>query len=106
MKGPLESATALSSFLKENSLATSDTMAGGRGGEGEASTPPLGVCGLATTEREKEGEEGLGGAALGSKQEWRGWPPENGQSHLCDFPRRGLYLAPGRPMFPGFCRNM
>lgn len=75
--------------------------------EGEASTPPLGVCGLATTEREKEGEEGLGGTALGSKQKWRlaSRPKQNGQSHLCDFPRRGLYLAPGSPMFPGFCKK-
>lgn len=54
MKGPLESATALSSFLKENSLATSDTMAWELGGEGEASTTPRGVCVLVTTEREKE----------------------------------------------------
>lgn len=54
VKGPLESATALSSFLKENSLATSDTMAWELGGEGEASTPPRGVCVLVTTEREKE----------------------------------------------------
>lgn len=46
--------TVLSSLLKENSLATSDTM----GGEVEGRVRPtlhLGLCVLAFTDREKEG---------------------------------------------------
>lgn len=52
----METATVLCSLLKENSLATSDTMVWGGGGEGEANTSPLGDCVLAITDREKEGE--------------------------------------------------
>lgn len=43
VEGSLESVAVLSSFLKADSLATSDTMAWGLGGEDGASVPPLGT---------------------------------------------------------------